>query len=223
MVDTLDHSVGQVFKALGDAGMLENTVIAFSSDNGGAPWGNHNSRGYNWPLRGAKGTLWEGGTRAAAFVWRGDAAKMAELDGYDMWRPLSYGLPSPRTELLYNYDYTFTMSSALRNSRYKLVQDGTGRFIDRYNVPGGSRPRNDLDALLYQSTVAGVLRKIYKKNNLAFSRGWRQRATLTCGKAKTTNFSSNTSVYLFDIVTDPCEFNNLASTLPNVSGHSYYF
>ncbi|KAH7965854.1 hypothetical protein HPB49_011478 [Dermacentor silvarum] len=250
MVDTLDQSVGQVFKALGDAGMLENTVIAFSSDNGGAPWGNHNSRGYNWPLRGAKGTLWEGGTRAAAFVWSpllafrrrvssqlmhitdwlptvqvtqsqrslsgGDAAKIAELDGYDMWRPLSYGLPSPRTELLYNYDYTFPMSSALRNSRYKLVQDGSGRFIDRYNVPGGSRPCNDLDSLLYQSTVAGVLRNIYKKDNLAFRRGWRQRATLTCGKARATNFFSNTSVYLFDIVTDPCEFNNLASTLPNV-------
>ncbi|XP_075537067.1 arylsulfatase B-like isoform X2 [Dermacentor variabilis] len=244
MVDTMDQSVGQVVKALGDAGMLENTVIAFSTDNGGAPWGNHNSRGYNWPLRGAKGTLWEGGTRAAALLWSpllafrrrvsnqlmhitdwlptfysiagGDAAKMAELDGYDMWRPLSYGLPSPRVELLYNYDYTFTMSSALRNSRYKLVQDSTGNFADRYNLPGGSRPCHDLDSLLVQSTAAGALRKMYRKDNLAFPSDWRQRATLTCGKVKTTNFSSNTSVYLFDIVKDPCELNNLAGRLPNV-------
>ncbi|KAK8777604.1 hypothetical protein V5799_029051 [Amblyomma americanum] len=69
MVDALDQSVGQVFRALGDAAMLENTVIVFSSDNGGAVWGYQKNRGINWPLRGAKTSLWEGGTRAAAFVW----------------------------------------------------------------------------------------------------------------------------------------------------------
>ncbi|KAL3203309.1 hypothetical protein MRX96_041952 [Rhipicephalus microplus] len=135
MVDALDQSVGQVFKALSDAGMLENSVIVFSSDNGGAMWGHGRSRGFNWPLRGAKGRVWEGGTKVAAFVWSplfarrrqqynglmqitdwlptfysiagGDAAQMADLDGFDMWRSLSYGLPSPRVEMLYNYDYTF--------------------------------------------------------------------------------------------------------------------
>ncbi|KAL1422454.1 hypothetical protein MTO96_022317 [Rhipicephalus appendiculatus] len=196
MVDALDQSVGQVVKALGDAGMLENTVIAFSSDNGGAPWGKHNSRGFNWPLRGAKGTVWEGGTRAAAFIWSpllarrrrvsnelmhitdwlptfysiagGDAAKMAELDGHDMWRPLSHGQRSPRVELLYNYDYTFTKSAALRNSRYKLLMDGTGVFADRYNVPGGSRPGHDLDSLVARSTVASVLKDFYKKKEPEF-------------------------------------------------------
>ncbi|XP_049268992.1 arylsulfatase B-like [Rhipicephalus sanguineus] len=244
MVDALDQSVGQVVQALSDAGMLENTVIAFSSDNGGAIWGSERSRGFNWPLRGAKGTVWEGGTRVAAFVWSpllarrrrvynelmhitdwlatfyslagGDAAKMAELDGFDMWRPLSYGLPSPRVELLYNYDYAFTHSAALRNSRYKLVLDGNGAFADRYNIPGGTRPCHDLDSLVAQSTVASVLRHFYKTKSLNFPKGWRQKATLTCGNVATANFSSDTSVYLFDVVADPCELNNLASRLPNV-------
>ncbi|KAL1485794.1 hypothetical protein MTO96_031744 [Rhipicephalus appendiculatus] len=244
MVDALDQSVGQVVKALSDAGMLENTVIVFSSDNGGAIWGNERSRGFNWPLRGAKGTVWEGGTRAAAFVWSpllvrrrqvnnelmhitdwlptfyslagGDAAKMADLDGFDMWRSLSYGLPSPREELLYNYDYTFANSAALRNSRYKLVLDATGVFADRYNIPGGSRLGHDLDSLVAQSIVASVLRDFYKTKNLNFPESWRQKATLTCGEVASANFSSDASVYLFDVVADPCELNNLASMLPNV-------
>ncbi|KAL1482231.1 hypothetical protein MTO96_033934 [Rhipicephalus appendiculatus] len=141
---------------------------------------------------------------------------MADLDGFDMWRSLSYGLPSPRVEMLYNYDYTFTNSSALRNSRYKLVLDGTRVFADRYNVPGGSCPGRDLDSLAAQSTVASVLRDFYKTRNLNFPKSWRQKVTLKCGNKATTNFSSNTSVYLFDIVSDPCELNNLASRLPNV-------
>lgn len=69
MVDALDEGVGRVLEALSDAGMLSNVIFVFSSDNGGVPWGNYASRGFNWPLRGAKTTLWEGGVRAAAFVW----------------------------------------------------------------------------------------------------------------------------------------------------------
>ncbi|XP_065294684.1 arylsulfatase B-like [Dermacentor albipictus] len=242
MVDTLDQSVGQVVKALNDAHMLENTVIVFSSDNGGGPYGPFESRGFNWPLRGAKGTLWEGGTRAAAFVWSpllsrrrrvsselmhitdwlptfytiagGDADKL-ELDGYDMWRQLSFGAKSRRVELLYNYDYTFSNAAALQNSRYKLVLDSTGYFNERYTIPGGRNPCRDLDSLLHQSTVAGVLRNLYRKNQLALSKNWREKATLGCGRVKS-NFSPDDCVYLFDIVNDPCELNNLASALPKV-------
>ncbi|KAK8787736.1 hypothetical protein V5799_022488 [Amblyomma americanum] len=243
MVDAMDQSVGQVFRALGDAGMLENTVIVFSSDNGGALWGNHNSRGVNWPLRGAKGTLWEGGTRAAAFVWSpllswkcrvseelmhitdwlptfysiagGSSAKLNALDGHDMWKSLFKGRRSPRTEILYNYDNVFANSSALRNSRYKLVLDGTRVFNLRYPAPGGNRTVDDLDRLMVQSTAADVLRKLYRRN-VRFSKGWRRKAELTCGKRVKQNFSSNTSVYLFDVVKDPCELDNLADSHQNV-------
>ncbi|KAM7296026.1 hypothetical protein ISCGN_021230 [Ixodes scapularis] len=49
--------------------MLENSVVAFSTDNGGLPWGADSNSGFNWPLRGGKTTLWEGGVRGAAFIW----------------------------------------------------------------------------------------------------------------------------------------------------------
>jgi arylsulfatase A-like enzyme len=66
MLAAIDEAVGKIEDALRQAGRLENTLIVFSSDNGGP------SPGDNTPLRDHKGTIFEGGVRSAAFAcWPG--------------------------------------------------------------------------------------------------------------------------------------------------------
>ena len=55
----MDSAVENIYFALDGKGVLDNTYIIFASDNGGCPA----SGGKNTPLRGAKGSLFEGGVK----------------------------------------------------------------------------------------------------------------------------------------------------------------
>lgn len=68
MVTTLDESLQKITDALTAKGMIENTILVFTTDNGGAAGGYDNSAGSNYPLRGSKNTFWEGGVRGVGFV-----------------------------------------------------------------------------------------------------------------------------------------------------------
>jgi arylsulfatase A-like enzyme len=67
LVETMDDAVGIVLKALKDNGLEENTVVVFTSDNGGVASGDHYATS-NLPLRGGKGYQWEGGIREPYFI-----------------------------------------------------------------------------------------------------------------------------------------------------------
>ncbi|KAF6027033.1 hypothetical protein EB796_014664 [Bugula neritina] len=111
--------------------MWENTILIFSTDNGGET----NAGGNNWPLRGKKWTLWEGGVRGVSFIhsplfnsttvgtthrslmhisdWYPTILEgilshtlpsNLSLDGVNMWSSLLAGSEGPRTELLHTID-----------------------------------------------------------------------------------------------------------------------
>lgn len=59
LIEHLDYNIGLVMKALKESGQLHNTLVIFTSDNGG----DRGSMAHNGPTRGAKGDMFEGGIR----------------------------------------------------------------------------------------------------------------------------------------------------------------
>ncbi|WAR29518.1 ARSB-like protein [Mya arenaria] len=127
MVSALDEAVGNITTALRDRGFMDNALIVFTTDNGGPTYEAAN----NLPLRGAKTTLWEGGTRGASFVYSENLLQKtgytnsemihavdwfptlltlaggkpdAGMDGVNQWPTVSSGAPSARSEFVYNID-----------------------------------------------------------------------------------------------------------------------
>jgi len=67
LVESMDDAVGEVLKALDELGLAENTVVIFTSDNGGVAAGDASSTS-NLPLRAGKGYQFEGGIREPYFI-----------------------------------------------------------------------------------------------------------------------------------------------------------
>ena len=69
MLACLDEGIGNITAALRAKGMLDDTLIWLQTDNGAAtPACGGWSGAQNWPYRGGKCTLWEGGQRGTAIV-----------------------------------------------------------------------------------------------------------------------------------------------------------
>ena len=80
MVSVADNVTGHVVQLLKERDMWANTLMVVSADNGGAP-----CAGSNYPLKGSKGTLFEGGVRSLAFANGGmllDSMRGKTSDGF---------------------------------------------------------------------------------------------------------------------------------------------
>lgn len=56
MVSRLDTGIGEVVNALGETGMLSNTIVLFFCDNGAPTHGQHSNAGSNYPFKGVRFT-----------------------------------------------------------------------------------------------------------------------------------------------------------------------
>jgi arylsulfatase A-like enzyme len=152
MLAAMDEGIGRVLATLDRRGLRENTLVIFSSDNGGPSPGRVTDNG---SLRGGKATLYEGGVRAAACVsWPGRIKERSvvshplhavdwyptllalagasleqklPLDGRDAWKTIAAGETSPHEEILIN---AAPNSGAIRAGNWKLVLDGDGFAAD---------------------------------------------------------------------------------------------
>jgi arylsulfatase A-like enzyme len=102
MVESVDQSVGRVMKRLDELGLTDNTVVIFFSDNGGV-FGITSME----PLRGGKGTLYEGGIREPMIVrWPGKTRAGSVCDvpviGIDFYPTMLdiAGAPKPAGQVL---------------------------------------------------------------------------------------------------------------------------
>ncbi|XP_036985832.2 arylsulfatase J isoform X1 [Artibeus jamaicensis] len=220
MLSCLDEAVRNVTLALKAHGFYNNSILIYSSDNGGQPA----AGGNNWPLRGSKGTYWEGGIRAVGFVhspllknrgtvckelvhitdWYPTLVALAEgqidedghLDGYDVWETLSEGLRSPREDILHNIDPIYT------RARHGSWAAGYGIWDTA--VQSAIRVRHW--KLLTGNPGYGDWVPPQAFSNLGPDRWHNERVTLSTGK----------SVWLFNITADPYERVDLSSRYPGV-------
>jgi arylsulfatase A-like enzyme len=107
ILSNIDRAVGRVVAALEQAGVRDNTIIVFSSDNGPSPlWSRntgHAGAGLAGPFRGTKASLYEGGIRVPFIIqWPGrvpanqvdDTSVVAAVDMFPTLAALA-GVPLP--------------------------------------------------------------------------------------------------------------------------------
>ncbi len=68
LVESMDDAVGKVMNTLEETGLLDKTIVIFTSDNGGVVSGDNYSTNLS-PLRGGKGYQWEGGIRVPLVIY----------------------------------------------------------------------------------------------------------------------------------------------------------
>ena len=162
MVESVDESVGRVMTTLSELGLEENTVIIFTSDNGGFYKATNNA-----PLRANKGAYYEGGIRVPQIIkWPGVATpgRVCEepvtsmdlyptclasagqpmrpnqhLDGQNL-QPLLTGDASLERDTIfwhfphYNRHPSSVPSSVIRKGRWKLIETFDPEGVELYNL-----------------------------------------------------------------------------------------
>ncbi len=184
MVQSLDESVGRVLDKLAELGLEENTIVVFTSDNGGLSTA-EGSPTANAPLRAGKGWSYEGGVREPLLVrWPGvtppgsvcrapvmstdyypTLLEMARLplrprqhrDGVSLV-PLLQGGTLPERPLFWHYPHYSNQgggpSGAIRLGDFKLIEWFEDMRVELFNLQDDLGEQHDLAARMPEKVAA---------------------------------------------------------------------
>ncbi|NND31244.1 MAG: sulfatase-like hydrolase/transferase [Saprospiraceae bacterium] len=181
-VTHMDSGIGEIIDALDRSGHRQNTLVLFISDNGGQlDWHNathyhgkyadkpHQVLGNNFPLRGWKTDLYEGGIRVPAILnWPGhlevgvidvpihiadwlptlcylagsdQAVKKLDRDGQNIW-PFIAGMTTDYTG--HTMYWNTGRQHAIREGPWKLLLNSQSKQVELYNLTNDFRETQDL-------------------------------------------------------------------------------
>lgn len=172
MVEAMDQAVGKVLRQLEDSGVADDTIVVFTSDNGGLAT-SEGSPTSNLPLRGGKGWVYEGGIREPwivrypgvtqagstsntpicsidLFPTIASAASIEVqhlIDGVDL-RPALAGGTLDRDALFWHYPHYSNQGGipggAIRQGKYKLFERYEDGRVHLYDLESDIGESNDL-------------------------------------------------------------------------------
>ena len=188
MVEAMDDAVGKVLKQLEDSGVADNTIVAFTSDNGGLST-SEGSPTSNLPLRGGKGWVYEGGIREPWLIRYPGVTKPGstsselicsidllptlaaaaditldhKVDGIDI-RPALQGGKLKRDTLYWHYPHYSNQGGipggAIRTGDYKLFERYEDGRVHLYNLKEDIGEKTDL-ASAQPERVAAMRKKLH--------------------------------------------------------------
>jgi arylsulfatase A-like enzyme len=174
MVEAMDQAVGTVLKTIDRLNLTDNTIVVFTSDNGGVSAGDGKATS-NLPLRGGKGRQWEGGIREPYYIkWPGTTEPgsscnvlvtgtdfyptllemvglsprpQQHVDGVSLVPLLKGRMIEPRP-LFWHYPHYGNQggepSSIIRDGDWKLIHYHEDRRNELYNIARDPGEQNDL-------------------------------------------------------------------------------
>lgn len=174
LVESMDEAVGLVLQSLEEAGVADNTIVIFTSDNGGVSSGDAFSTS-NLPYRGGKGRQWEGGVREPYFIhvpWIDNKGKTSDvpvigadfyptildllgleqkpeqhMDGLSL-KPLLEGGDIAERSLFWHYPHYGNQggepSSVIRDSDWKLIHYYEDGRDELYNIKEDQGEQHDV-------------------------------------------------------------------------------
>ena len=184
MIECMDENVGQIINTIEDHQLRENTLVIFVSDNGGlySRSGNQIHGSYNYPLRGGKGLLYEGGLRVPTIInWPSKipGSQISEelvistdifttivdvvnqdldnpVEGVSLWSHLTDNTPVDNETFYWHYPHYHRTNpgSVIRDGDYKLIHFYEDDHVELYNLTEDIGEQNDLSETMPDKTQA---------------------------------------------------------------------